>query len=158
MITFLYMLYMNVKQQIIKKNKLKYKYIRQINDTTINNLKDSIIKHNWDYIYTDNTIDYIFNKFNVDLIRLYNDKCPIIQIKDNTKIKKPWIYSSLVKCINKKNKLYRNILKNKTTEKFIYYKKYKNILTTLLRKSEYLYYSSKLTNNHNNIKNTWALL
>ena len=92
-----------------KKNKLKYKYIRQINDTTINNLKDSIIKHNWDYIYTDNTIDYIFNKFNVDLIRLYNDKCPIIQIKDNTKIKKPWIYSSLIKCINKKNKLYRNI-------------------------------------------------
>ena len=59
------MLYMNVKQQIIKKNKLKYKYIRQINDTTINNLKDNIIKYNWDYIYTDNTIDYIFNKFNV---------------------------------------------------------------------------------------------
>ena len=57
---------------------------------------------NWDYIYTDNTIDYIFNKFNVDLIRLYNDKCPIIQIKDNKKIKKPWIYSSLIKCINKK--------------------------------------------------------
>ena len=88
---------------------MNYKYIRQINDTTINNLKDSIIKHNWDYMYTDKTIDYIFNKFNVDLIRLYNDKCPIIQIKDNKKIKKPWIYSSLIKCINKKNKLYRNI-------------------------------------------------
>ena len=85
-----------------KKNKLNYKYIRQINDTTINNLKDSIIKHNWDYIYTENTIDYIFNKCNVDLIKLYNDKCPIIQIKDNKKIKKPWIYSSLIKCINKK--------------------------------------------------------
>ena len=92
-----------------KKNKLKYKYIRQINDTTIHHLKDSIIKHNWDYIYTDNTIDYIFNKFNVDLIRLYNEKCPIIQIKDNKKIKKPWIYSNLIKCINKKNKLYINI-------------------------------------------------
>ena len=89
---------------------------------------------------------------------MYNDKCPIIKIKDNKKIKKPWIYSSLIKCINKKNKLYRNILKNKTTEKFIYYKKYKNILTILLRKSEYMYYSSKLTNNHNNIKNTWAII
>ena len=31
-------------------------------------------------------------------------------------------------------------------------------MTTLLRKSEYLYYSSKLTNNHNNIKNTWAII
>ena len=30
-------------------------------------------------------------------------------------------------------------------------------MTTLLRKSEYLFYSSKLTNNHNNIKNTWAI-
>ena len=65
---------------------MNYKYIRQINDTTIHNLKDSIIKHNWYYIYTDNTIDYIFNKFNVDLIKLYKDKCPIIQIKDNKKI------------------------------------------------------------------------
>ena len=31
-------------------------------------------------------------------------------------------------------------------------------MTTLLRKSEYLYYSSKLTKNHNNIKNTWAII
>ena len=61
-----------------KKNKLNNKYIRQINVTTINNLKYSIIKHIWDYIYTYNTIDYIFNKFNVKLIILYNDKCPII--------------------------------------------------------------------------------
>ena len=62
---------MNVIKQII--NKLNYKYIRKINDTIINNFKYSIIKHNWDYIYTDNNIDYIFNKFIVDLTKLYND-------------------------------------------------------------------------------------
>ena len=58
-------------------------------------------------MYTDNNIDYIFNKFSVDLTKLSNDKCPIIQIKINNKIKKQWIYSSLIKCINKK--MYRNI-------------------------------------------------
>ena len=92
---------------------------------------------------------------------MYNDKCPIIQIKDNKKIKKPWIYFSLIKCINKKNKFYRNIKKKNYslyTDTFIYYKKYKNILTTLFRKSEYLFYSSKLTNNHNNIKNIWSII
>ena len=31
-------------------------------------------------------------------------------------------------------------------------------MITLLRKSEYLFYSSKLTNNHNNIKNTWYII
>ena len=35
--------------------------------------------------------------------------------------------------------MYKKIIKHKTTEKFNYYKKYKNILTSVLRKSEYIY-------------------
>ena len=96
---------------IYLKNKLNYKYIKQINDTTINN-----------------NIDYIFNKCIVYLTKLNNDKCPIIQIKINNTIKKQWIYSSLIKCINK-IKIIEILKKKNSTYKFIYYKKYKYILT-----------------------------
>ena len=40
--------------------------------------------------------------------------------------------------------MYTKIIKYKTTEKFNYYKKYKNILTSVLRKYEYIYYSSEI--------------
>ena len=49
-----------------------------------------------------------------------------------------YIYTSIIKFINKKNKMYKKIIKHKTTEKFNYYMKYKNILTSILRKSEYI--------------------
>ena len=35
-------------------------------------------------MYTDNNIDY---KCNVDLLKLYNDKCNIIKIKHNNNLK-----------------------------------------------------------------------
>ena len=52
--------------------------------------------------------------------------------------------------------MYKKVIKHWTTEKF--YKKYKNILTSLLRRSEYLYYSFKINNNSNNSKYTWYVI
>ena len=65
---------------------------------------------------------------------------------------KPWLYFCLIKCINKQNILYKKLIKYWTMDKFNFYKKYKNILTFLLRRSEYLYYSFKINNNSNNTK------
>ena len=50
------------------------------------------------------------------------------------------------------------MIKNKSFTKINYYKKYKNILTSLLRLSEKLYYSNKINNNKNNIKYTWSII
>ena len=54
--------------------------------------------------------------------------------------------------------MYKKIIKNKSLTKINYYKKYKNILTSLLRLSEKLYYSNKINNNKNNIKYTWSII
>ena len=87
-----------------------------------------------------------------DLIMLFNNTFPIKKIKfELQKIKKPWIHEGILKCIIK-------IIKNKIGDRFIYYKKYKNILTSLIRLSENMYYSSKLNIDKNNSKNTWAIL
>ena len=50
------------------------------------------------------------------------------------------------------------MIKNKSLTKINYYKKYKNILTSLLRLSEKLYYSNKINNNKNIIKYTWSII
>ena len=54
--------------------------------------------------------------------------------------------------------MYKKLIKHWTTEKFKLYIKYKNILTSLLRRSEYLYYSFKINNNINNSKYTWSVI
>ena len=82
----------------------------------------------------------------------------MIKVKENSTNNKPWLYFSLIKCINKKNKMYKKLIKHLTMEKFNFYKKYKIILTSLLRRDEYLYYSFKINNNSNNSKYTWSII
>ena len=82
-------------------------------------------------IYSDIDLNSIFNTFTANLIQLYNSNCPSIKVKEHTKQNKPWLYSSLIKCINKTNKMYKKIIKHRTTEKCNYYKKYTNILTSV---------------------------
>ena len=101
-------------------------------------------------------LELLYDKLINDLVELFNLNCPIIKVKEKIKNNKPWLYNnSLIKCINKKNKMYKKMIKNKSFTKINYYKKYKNILTSLLRLSEKLYYSNKINNNKNNIKYTW---
>ena len=142
----------------MKKCFKKYKFIRKINDKSILKFRESISKYDWDYIYSNNDINSIFNYFIDNLIQLYNLHCPMIKVKEKSKHNKPWLYFSLIKCINKKNRMYKKLIKHWTTEKFKFYKKYKNILTSLLRRSEYLYYSFKINNNSNNSKYTWSVI
>ena len=54
--------------------------------------------------------------------------------------------------------MYKKLIKHWTTDKFKFYKKYKNILTSILRRSAYLYYSFKINNNSNNSKYTWSVI
>ena len=50
--------------------------------------------------------------------------------------------------------MFKKMIKNKSFTKINYCKRYKNILTSLLRLSEKLYFSNKINNNKNNITYT----
>ena len=80
--------------------------------------------------------------------------------KYNPKFKsKPWITLGLQKSISVKNKLLKNFINKKDPilkEEFhTNYKKYRNLLSTLMKKSKQAYYDKYFEKNWNNIKNTW---
>ena len=80
--------------------------------------------------------------------------------KYNMKSKsKPWITLGLQKSISVKNKLVKNFLNKRDpilTEEFhTNYKKQRNLLSTLMKKSKQVYYDKYFERNWNNIKNTW---
>ena len=72
---------------------------------------------------------------------------------------KPWITLGLQKSISLKNKLLINFINKKDPilkEEFhTKYKKYRNLLSTLMKKSKQAYYDTYFERNWNNIKNTW---
>ena len=72
---------------------------------------------------------------------------------------KPWITLGLQKSISVKNKLLANFINKKDTilkEEFhANYKKYRNLHSTLMKKSNQAYYDKYFERNWNNIKNTW---
>ena len=72
---------------------------------------------------------------------------------------KPWITLGLQKSISVKKKLLKNFINKKDPilkeEIHTNYKKYRNLLPTLMKKSKQAYYDKYFEKNWNNIKNTW---
>ena len=72
---------------------------------------------------------------------------------------KPWITLGLQKSISVKNKLLTNFINKKDPilkeECHTNYKKYRNLLSTLMKKSKQAYYDKQFEKNWKNIKNTW---
>ena len=72
---------------------------------------------------------------------------------------KPWITLGLQKSISVKNKLLKNFINKKDPilkEEFhTNYKKYRTLLSTLMKKIKQAYYDKYFERNWNNTKNTW---
>ena len=72
---------------------------------------------------------------------------------------KPWINLGLQKSISVKNKLLKNFINKKDhilKEEFhTKCKKYRHLLSTIMKKSKQAYYDKYFERNWNNIKNTW---
>ena len=72
---------------------------------------------------------------------------------------KPWITFGIQKSISIKNKLLKKFINKKDpqikAECHEKYKKYRNLLSTLLKESKQIYYTKYFESNWNNIRNTW---
>ena len=72
---------------------------------------------------------------------------------------KPWITFGIQKSISVKNKLLKKFINKKDpqikAECHEKYKKYRNLLSTLLKESKQIYYTKYFESNWNNIRNTW---
>ena len=101
-------------------------------------------------------------KIYLDKIKLLLDIYAPLKKINKYKLKfksKPWITLGLQKSISVKNKLLANFINKEDPilkEEFrTNYKKYRNALSTLMKKSKQAYYDKYFERNWNNIKNTW---
>ena len=110
-----------------------------------------------DELNADNSIRMYLDKINM----LSDTYAPLKRInKYKMKYKsKPWTTLDIQKSISVKNKLLKNFISKKDPvlkEEFhTNYKKYRKLLSTLMKKSKQAYYDKYFEKNWNNIKNTW---
>ena len=71
---------------------------------------------------------------------------------------KPWVTPGLLCSINNKNRLYRKSLLSSGIENEIKYKKYRNMLTNILRDSKRAYHQKCFEEKQNDSRGTWKLL
>ena len=120
-------------------------------------------KINWN-----NILELDCNNVNIPFACFYNsidcllDKhAPLIQPNRNKKRVKsnPWITLGIITSIEKRDNLFKSFKKEKNaiSRSFIEnnYKKYRNMITTLCRRSKENYYSKYFKDNFSNIKKIW---
>ena len=100
-------------------------------------------------------------KMYLDAINMLLDTYAPLKRINKYKLKsksKPWITLGLQKSISVKNKLFvKFITKNSILKEEFHtnYKKYRNLLSTLMKRSKQAYFDKYFEANWNNIKNTW---
>ena len=88
-------------------------------------------------------------------VSLLNNSSIETRNQQQKSVEKPWLTKSLLKMCKKKNILYRNFIKCKTTKSECRYKKYRNTLTAIMRNQENDYDDKIMAQNKYDMKNNW---
>ena len=112
-------------------------------------------------INNDKDVNLSFNNFFKRINAILDNHAPLRKVtKKKLRFRsKPWKTLGLQKSISIKNSLFVKFIKsndiNQRNEMHIKYKQYRNLISTLLKRSKRLYFTKFFNDNLNNLKNTW---
>ena len=123
--------------------------IRDTSEIRVNEFRHKLENTNWDFPDQSNNANDPNTAYNIFIDKytgLFDTCFPFKTIKGKAlnSFRKPWLTKSLLKSINKKNKLYKQYLRHRSNEKLLKYKTYKNKLTNLLRVAKRLYFENQI--------------
>ena len=127
---------------------------RAINNTNLEKFNENLSNTNWSSFIKEGDPNEAFNNFISEFSRIYDVCFPlkVIKGKQKNKFNSPWLTRGLLKSINKKNRLYKKLVRSPTTSCELKYKPYKNKLNHLIRIAKRTYYDSKLEDAKNDLR------
>ena len=135
--------------------------IRVMSEQNLSKLRERLKSTDWSPIYNQPNLDACFDNFLDMLTTIYNSTIPL-QKPSRTNYKKtprqPWITKSLLKSINRKNKLFYKYRKEPNTSNKSRYTRYRNVLTSILRLAKENYYSMQFNKYKSDSKSTWKVI
>ena len=134
---------------------------RRASKEKLENLNASLENVDWSCVYNSNdtneSFEIFLNVFHEQLdIHIPKQKDNRVNYKTSPRL--PWISKSLLRSINRKNRLYYKYKSKKSEASKTKYTLYKNTLTKTLRLAKKKYYSMQLEFYKHDVKNTWKIL
>lgn len=113
---------------------------RNMSDSCLLAFRNAVLDHNWSSVHSKLDVDDAYIEFLNGFQRLYNLHFPFKTITVTNKIRKPWVTPIHIKMMQKKARLYKSFLTSRDNNKLLTFKKFRNVLTSELRKAKALYY------------------
>ena len=120
--------------------------------------REKVSNHDFNELVMINDVNVAFQTFSNIIYTLYDESYP--EVVKNVKIfgvKNPWLTSAIRPSIKNKNKLYKKFLRRPITLG-VEYRRYRNILSRVIRSSKNLFYEKKFNECKGNSKQTWKNL
>ncbi|XP_077983288.1 uncharacterized protein LOC144438132 [Glandiceps talaboti] len=115
----------------------------------------------WHEVLNCKDVNEAMTKFTNTFLNICNTHAPL---KNINKVKKgvknkPWITAAIRKSIRKKHNLFKKVVRSKFEENILQkFKRYRNVLTNILRKAKKKYYSDLFNIHYNDMKETWRVV
>lgn len=113
----------------------------------------------WTDVYSCTDADMATNLFTKKLLNYIKDCTAIKQIRRNSIKRKSWMTEGLLKSIETKNKLYKNVERNpEDTNTLNEFRRYRNKLSNLIKATKNNFYKAEIENNQNSPKQLWKCI
>lgn len=132
-----------------------------LNQNTIDSLNKELAQFEWKNTFSSDNVDAAYDIFLSQFTEIFESNC---KVKPKSKKKKkniphkPWITPSLLRCINKKNKLYKIFCLKRNSKDELRFKKYRNKLNKILKLARKQYFSELLHAHKNNLIKVWDII
>jgi ferritin-like metal-binding protein YciE len=131
--------------------------VRLFGEKNIGKFTSDLSNMDWSQFYQNANVDELLNIFYSRYSCNFEKNFPLKRLSRKRAKDKIWITAGLRKCIRHKADLYRQFLNHPTAAKKEKYKKYKNMLTKMIRNAEIKYYNDKIDSSKKNIRALWQI-
>lgn len=143
-------------QRYIKENPRESEIYKKVN---FHNLMQLLSTENWDSVFCESSdVEKCYSQF-IYLIKDFINRSTSVCKKSNKHRKiKPWITVGIINSIRNRDKMKKDLRRDSSAEKQDAYKKYRNLVTRIIRETKNQYFKKKIKKADKNIKLIWSTI
>jgi len=144
----------------IESKKDEFRSYRNFSLRQIARFKEALQQVDWYSVTSQNDVNISYANFWTNFSNLYEQFFPLKKVKKNKNLhpQNKFITQGLLISRTTKNNLHKAAIINPNEATVAYYRTYRNIYNSLVRKSRTLYYSESIHNNQKNPKKVWEVI
>ena len=154
----IFVIFKNIAKVQPDKKRIQYRCYKGYD---VNKFQEDLAVFNWETVYNSKEVNTAYVVFCSSFSNICNKHAPLVtkNLGKRKAAQKPWISQGIMKSIRLKHRMYSKVIKSNHRQDLVdKYKKYRNVLTNILKNAKRNYYCDLLQNNMNDSGKTWAII